>query len=47
MGQATQLYKQLLRYGQTLKLTDRNYFYRRIRYVLTDNIFNNTFLLQV
>ena len=34
MGQATQLYKQLLRYGQKLQLTDRNYFYRRVRYVL-------------
>jgi len=37
MGQATHLYKQLLRYGQTLKLTDRNYFYRRIRFEFEKN----------
>lgn len=27
------IYKQLLRYGRTLTYTDKDYFYRRIRYI--------------
>jgi len=37
MGQATLLYKSLLRYGRTLQMTDKDYFYRRVRFEFEKN----------
>jgi len=35
--QVKQLYKELLKYGCSLKLTDKNYFKRRIKQEFLDN----------
>jgi len=36
---ARRLYKELLRYGQNLKYTNKNYYYRRIRAEFENNRF--------
>lgn len=35
--QVIQLYKELMKYGSSLKLTDKNYYKRRIKQEFVDN----------
>jgi len=37
MCQTTFLYKAMLRYGRRLQLTDKDYFYRRVRFEFEKN----------